>query len=203
MLSQKKEEILLKTAMCAAIAVLMWVPTLHSKSGGRCLEIHEARSTDLILAISATHFTPQEERSYNYLRIFSDSTIEWDSLKRDGPHTLHSGSKKKLPETEFNRVKSILNDPELLDLKNSYETRYAVIDSWTEWRIDFHCRGQSRSLDVLEFSPGLARAMKQPYPKALLGLGCTALQLRAEVSGDPIHPDSECKRYLGDLATLP
>jgi hypothetical protein len=49
---------------------------------------------------------------------------------------------------------------------------------------------------TLEFSPGLARTMKHPYPDALVKLGCNIEKLRAGLSGESNFPDSECKRVL-------
>ena len=156
-------------------------------------------NANMVLEVIATHTTMMEsEDRYLYLRVFSDSTAECQPSK-------HSNSEKKellvvkkaLTQDEFIQIKSVVSEPKLAAVKSKYETRYAIIDSWTEWTIKIQRQGQPQIIQVLEFSPGLARTMKHPYPKALVKLGCNIKKLRADVSGEFNSLDSECERVLG------
>jgi len=92
----------------------------------------------------------------------------------------------------------MVSDPKLSTLGPKYETRYAIVDSSTEWTIKIQrAEGEPQIIRVLEFSPGLAKTMKHPYPGALVTLGCTIEKLRTDVSGESISLDHECKKVLG------
>jgi len=78
--------------------------------------------------------------------------------------------------------------------------RGAIVDTSTEWTIKIQRPGQAQTIQVLEFSPGLARTMKHPYPDALVKLGCNIEKLRAGLSGESNFPDSECKRALRTIS---
>jgi len=136
--------------------------------------------------------------TYVYLRVFSDSTAECQPRHTAPEKNTLNSFKKTLTQDEFERIKSILDEPKVLNLRAKYdtETRWVIVDTWTQWNIKFQSRGQSRTITVLEFSPGLARAMKHPYPDTLVKLGCTIEKLRSDVSGE-LFLDSACKKVLG------
>jgi hypothetical protein len=153
---------------------------------------------DIILDVIATHSTMASEDRYVYLRAFSDGTAEYQSAKRsDAVQSDLPVMKKTLTQDEFNRIRSILSEPRLAALRPKYATRYAIVDSWTEWTVKIKRSGQTQSIQVLEFSPGLARIMKHPYPDALVRLGCNIEKLRADVSGESDSLHSDCKKALG------
>jgi hypothetical protein len=151
-----------------------------------------------ILEVIATHTTMASEHSYVYLRVFPDGTAEFQS-SRDS----HSESNvapvvsRTLNEDDFTRLKSAVSQPRLAALKLRYETRFAIIDTSTEWTVRIYGSGRAQTVQVLEFSPGLARIMKHPYPEALVKLGCTIEKLRADVSGESERHDRECSRVIG------
>jgi hypothetical protein len=188
-----KRNIFTKIAMGAGFATLVGASSLHS-SADKTWSSYENAPPHLILSVTATHATMQEKYSYQYLRLFSDASVECDSPAK----STHSTLRTRLSDDEFSKVRSTLSDPRLFHLKASYETRYAVLDSSTAWKIDFLYKDKIRNVDVLEFSPELAKTMKHPYPEVLVRLGCTVLQLRQEVSGEPVHLDSECRKYLAN-----
>jgi hypothetical protein len=159
---------------------------------------YSGSAPDVVLEVSATRSTMESDYTYLYLRVFSDSTGECQPCKPANAEKAATRTiKKPLSEDEFKRIRSILDEPKLLNLNARYETKYAVLDSWTEWNIKFEIHGQSRSVAVLSFSPGLARTMKHPYPEALTKLGCTIEKLRSDVSGESATLDGECKKVLG------
>jgi hypothetical protein len=153
---------------------------------------------DILFEVIATHSTMASEDRYVYLRVFADRTAECEFSNRsnsDGKHPL--AVKKTLSQDEFIRLESVVSEPKLASVGPKYETRYAIVDSWTEWRIKIQRPGQPQIIQVLEFSPGLARTMKHPYPDALVKLGCSIEKLRADVLGESNTLDSECKKTLG------
>lgn len=151
-----------------------------------------------IIEVIATHTTPQTEHRYMYLRVFSDGTAECQlSAPTDAKNKEPAILRKTLTKDEFTRIKSAAYEPALANVGSKYETKYAIVDSWTEWKIELHRSGQTQTIQVLEFSPGLAETMKHPYPDALVKLGCTLKKTRAAVSGEPPSHDYECEKVLG------
>jgi hypothetical protein len=158
-------------------------------------------STGVVLEVIATHTTVENENTYVYLRVFSDKTAECQSSKHSNVEKQELPTiKRKLTRDEFIRIKSVVSDPKLATLGPKYETRYAIVDSSTEWTIKIQRPGDPQTIRVLEFSPGLARTTKHPYPDALVKLGCSIQKLRADVSGESILLDYECQRVLGTLS---
>lgn len=156
-------------------------------------------SADMVLEVIATHTTMEGEDTYVYLRVFSDRTAECQSSKHSSAEKKELPSvKKMLTQNDFIWIKSVTSDPKLATLGPKYETRYAIVDSSTEWTIKIQrTAGEPQIIRVLEFSPGLARTMKKPYPDALVKLGCSIKKLRADVSGESISLEDECQRVLG------
>ena len=72
-------------------------------------------NASVLLEVIATHTTMASEDRYVYLRVFSDSTAEYQPSK-------HSNSEKKellvvkkaLTQDEFIRIKSVVSEPKLL-----------------------------------------------------------------------------------------
>ena len=154
-------------------------------------------NANMVLEVIATHTTMASEDRYVYLRVFSDSTAECQPSEHSNSGEKLLVVKRTLTQDEFIRIKSVVSEPKLAAVKPKYETRYAIVDTWTEWTIKIQRTGQPQIIQVLEFSPGLARTMKHPYSDALVKLGCNIEKLRADVSGESDGLDSECKRVLG------
>jgi len=139
----------------------------------------------------------ESEDTYIYLRVLSNRTAECQTLSHTDPDKKDLSSYKKiLTQAEFEKLESVVDNPRLHHVRARYETRYAIVDTWTEWTIKIRRPGQPQTIEVLEFSPGLAKIMKHPYPTGLVKLGCTIQKLRSEVSGESAYFDSECKRIL-------
>jgi len=135
-----------------------------------------------------------------YLRVFSDRTAEFQPRHGNSEKQELPAIKKTLTRDEFIPIKSAVSEPKLATVGPKYETRYAIVDTSTEWTIKIQRPGQAQTIQVLEFSPGLARTMKHPYPDALVNLGCNIEKLRAGLSGESNFPDSECKRALRTIS---
>jgi hypothetical protein len=134
--------------------------------------------------------------------VFSNGTAEFQpSTHRDAGTKERPTIKKTLTQDEFAQIKSCLDAPKLTTVGPKFETRYAIVDSWTKWTIEIQRPGRPQIIQILEFSPGLARAMKHPYPDPVVKLGCSIKKLRADVSGESSLLDGECQRVLG--TTIP
>jgi hypothetical protein len=154
-------------------------------------------SKEILLNVVAAHTTPQGEHSYLYLRVFSDGSAECQASTPSARVKDQPTTTKPLAKDEFSRIKSIVDDQKLAGLAPKYETKYAAVDSWTEWKIEIHGSGRMQIIQVLEFSPSLAKTMKHPYPEALVELGCSVEKARAELTGETTLFDSKCDRSRG------
>jgi hypothetical protein len=156
---------------------------------------------ETVLEVIATRTTMASETKYVYLNVFSDGTAEYQSsrINPSGKEEFLT-FKKTLTQDEFIRITLALSEPKVGALRPRYETRYAIVDTWTEWALNIHHEGKLQVIHVLEFSPGLAKEMKHPYPTALVTLGCNIQKLRADVSGEPSFLDSECVTVLASTS---
>jgi hypothetical protein len=153
-------------------------------------------SPRIILEVINSHFTVGRRIPSVYLRVFFDGTVECHTIKYVGDEK-EIVKKGKLTPEEFGRLESLLNAPEMLNVRKRYELMYRVIDSWMEWDIKVPHSGKAQEIQVLNFSPGAARDMQQPYPDALVKLGCSILKMRNEVYRDePNFLDDDCKNAL-------
>ncbi|MEQ1352862.1 MAG: hypothetical protein ABLT11_02525 [Candidatus Acidiferrum sp.] len=154
-----------------------------------------ARPPDVILEIIQTNSTFDSDDTYLYLRVFSDSTAEYE--RRHSKDDVNGRSlKKTITPDQFSRIKSAVDARKVRTLKSRYETRFAMVDTSTTWKINICGREECRTVEIMNFSPGLAKTMKQGYPEALVRLGCVARKVRSDLSGEPISGDSECLRVL-------
>jgi len=183
---------------CVVQSMLVAVMTIGFVSPSNDLTQSPSPRSEMVLEVMATSSTMTGEDTYVFLRVFSDGTAECQLLNRGDLEKKETPTiKKALSQDGFVRIKSVLSNSRLAKLKSRYETRYAIVDTSTEWTIKVLRPGQTQVIQVLEFAPGLARAMKHPYPDALVKLGCSIEDLRAELSGEPNFHDGECKRILG------
>ncbi len=146
----------------------------------------------LILEVINRHFTMGKKIPSAYLRVFSDGTAECHTEK-------FTGKEKNLTKTkvlgagEFEQLKEVISDPEMLDVEKRYERMHFVVDSWMEWDIKVQHQGGVQRIQVASFSPTSARERNQPYPNALVRLGCSILKIRNGVYGDvDIRSISDC-----------
>lgn len=148
-----------------------------------------------VLEVINRHFTVGEKIPSIYLRVSSDGTAEGHTLAYSGRER-DVVKKKTLAPDEFERLTAVLDAPELLNVKSRYESTRLIIDSWMEWDISIQRPGHAQKIEVVNFSPswfGLA----QPYPDALLQLGCSVWKIRDQVCGtEPGHNDPKCKKAL-------
>jgi len=141
------------------------------------------QSRKIILEVMNRHFTMGQRIPSIYLRVFSDGTAECHTQK-------YSRSDKDVTKTKvlsaetLEKLQAVLNDPDLLQVKKRYELMRGVVDSWMEWDITVQHPGTEESIQIANFSPSSAREKKQPYPDALVKLGCSILKIRGDVYGD-------------------
>jgi hypothetical protein len=156
--------------------------------------------TEILAEVVAIHTSPEAERTYLYLRVFSDGMAEWQSSKTAVADKELPTRSKALAKDDFLRIKSILADPRLKKLGPKYETRFAIVDSWTTWKVQIGRKEHSRGIQILEFSPDLAKTLKSPYPDDLVKLGCTFKKLRADISEEPPSSDKTCEEAGGTVS---
>jgi hypothetical protein len=133
-----------------------------------------------------------------YLRVCSDGTAEFQSSTPSNSDKAEAVSvRKTLNQDDFLRIKSAASDPKLTAVGPEYGTRYVIMDNSTQWTITVQRPRKPKIINVWEFSPDFAKTLKRPYPDALVNLGCNIQKIRADVSGESIPVDPECKRFLG------
>ena len=152
-------------------------------------------SGDTILEVFATHTSFEGDHRYVFVRVFTDGVAECESSKPSDPE--HTMRKRLLTKDEYAKIKSVVDEPKVAKLGPRYETWYGVVDTSTEWRIEIRRTGQTQVIQILNFSPGLTKIMKHPYPNGLVKLGCNVEKLRANVIGESPSLDSECKKVFG------
>ncbi|MHB8525126.1 MAG: hypothetical protein ACYDD2_03080 [Candidatus Acidiferrales bacterium] len=175
-------------------------------SGAVSLGVSGAKSNSsakLILEVINRHFTMGRKIRSVYLRVYSDGRAECHTMKYIGDEPDVVKEKTIAPE-ELRSLEAALQNPELLHVKKRYGLMYPVIDSWMEWDIKVPHGWHAEKIKVLNFSPASARERKQPYPTALLELGCLVWKVRNDVYGDeapggePFYRIDDCRRALGN-----
>jgi hypothetical protein len=162
-------------------------------------------SSKLILEVVNRHFTMGRKIRSVYLRVYSDGTAECHTVKYTG-HETDDGpdiaKQKALAPGELQRLEAALNSPELLQVQRKHGLMSPIIDSWMEWDIKVPHGWHKEKIKVLNFSPASARKKNQPYPPALLKLGCLIWKLRNNVfedeayGGEPFYRQDDCKSVL-------
>jgi len=105
--------------------------------------------------------------------------------------------RKMIPSGELNDLRGILDDKATEDLDSHYERFWGARDFRTEWQITLAEKGNSRSMNLVNFQPFLARRKHENYPRQLEKLGCMIWQLRTEVTGESLE-----RNYLGGCSSL-
>jgi hypothetical protein len=170
---------------------------LHEVHGQTTIESSHGSAAQVILEVKNKHFTVGRKIPSVYLRVFSDRSVECHSLKYTGDE-VDIVKKKTLTPDEFERVRALVDQPELLNVRKRYGLMRTVVDSWMEWDIKLQHAGRVQNITVAAFSPRSARGRNRPYPDALVKLGCSISTLRDEVcSYEPGYQlRDECEEAL-------
>jgi hypothetical protein len=83
-------------------------------------------SPRVILEVIDRHFTMGRKIPSVYLRVFSDGTAECHTVRYTGDEA-EIVKKEKLSQVELGRLKSLIDTPELLNVKKRYELMHAVM----------------------------------------------------------------------------
>jgi hypothetical protein len=130
------------------------------------------------------YFTVGEKIPSIYLRVFSDGSAECHAEKFwDEADTV---KKKVLSHEDFEQLRGLVGQPELLSVKPRYELMESVIDSWMEWTINVPYGRNVQRIEVANFSPVAAKERGEPYPDVLEKLGCSISKARSDVYGDQV-----------------
>jgi hypothetical protein len=185
-----------KTAVRATVLGLFSLGAAHLPAFGP----QQRSPQKLILEVINKHFTVGRKIPSVYLLVYSDGTAEchiekfWDEadiVKR-----------KTLDPRQLKVLQAVLGDPDLLHVNEKYGLMAPVMDSWMEWNIRAPLGPRSTKIRVLNFSPASARQKNEPYPPAILRLGCSIWKIRYEVYGDaqddrgPFYEIDDCKEAL-------
>jgi hypothetical protein len=156
-------------------------------------------SSKVILEVMNRHFTVGKKIPSIYLRVFSDGSAECHAEKYwDEPDTV---KKKALSHEDFEQLKALVGEPELLSVRPRYELMDQVIDSWMEWTIKVPHSRNVQKIEVANFAPAAAKEHKEPYPDVLVKLGCSIWKARRDVYGDQVAAGNAnragCNAILG------
>lgn len=153
-------------------------------------------SARIMLEVINRHFTVGEKIPSVYLRVFFDRTADCQLRNHYGEGT-GVVKKKVLTPKEFGTVKAAIDQPELPKVQRRYELMHPVFDSWMEWDIKVQHSDGVQEITVANFSPESTRGPSQPYPHALVTLGCSISKFRNDVCGDePEWRSRNCGKVL-------
>lgn len=185
-----------RTLRNVSLALLGAGTLLCDLSGQTTVEPANDSSAPVILEVINRHFTVGKKIPSVFLRVSSDRTVECHPLSYTGEDT-GVVKKKILRPKEFEGVKALVDQPELPKVKNRYELTHPVFDSWMEWDIKIQHPDGVQNITVANFSPESTRGPSQPYPDALVMLGCSISKMRGEVCADePGYRRSNCEKVL-------
>lgn len=156
-------------------------------------------SSRVTLEVINRHFTVGEKIRSVYVRVFSDGTAECRTEKySDEPDNV---KRRVLAPEDFERLKALLKQPELLSAKPRYGLMAPVIDSWMEWTIKVPHGQNVQTIEVANFNPAAAKESKTPYPDVLVKLGCSIWKIRSDVYADEVAAGkarrADCNAILG------
>lgn len=149
----------------------------------------------IILDVPATQYAIGLDWDYAYVRVFSDGHAEAQTFTLKSPFEKPQLTTvtTTLSRERFAAVEHLLDDSEVMDLDSRYPQRISkvVLDFFTVWHIRLRHRGSEQQLEVVEFAPVAAKQRGQPYPNALVKLGCVIAMTRAETIGEEFR-QPEC-----------
>jgi hypothetical protein len=169
---------------------------IYELRGQTIIESPDDSPARMILEVINRHFTVGQKIPSVYLRVLSDRTATCHLLNSTGKDTGIVKEKTLTPE-EFERLKAQLDRPDLRKVKRRYDLTHSVFDSWMEWDISVPHADRLQDITVADFSPSPTRGSSQPYPDALVMVGCSISMLRDEVCGDERdYRRSNCEKVL-------
>jgi hypothetical protein len=133
----------------------------------------------LLLRVVNRHFTVGKRIPSDFLKVFSDGTVECRAVKF-GKHDEDAVKKTQLSRDELTKVISALNDSGFGHLSHDYKLQRLVVDSWMEWDITIEQPARRQNV-TLAFAGG---SDQTTLPEALGKLGCLILELRRTAYGD-------------------
>jgi hypothetical protein len=153
-------------------------------------------SAQIMIEVTNRHFTVGEKLPSVYLRVFFDRTADCQLRNHYGKGT-DVVQKKVLMSSEFEAMKALVDQPELRKIDKRYGLTHPVFDSWMEWDIKVQHSEGEQEITVANFSPESTRGPSQPYPDALVMLGCSISKLRNDVCSDePDWRSRNCGKVL-------
>jgi hypothetical protein len=168
-----------RIALCLAASAPLCA--LHGQISSESGKSSAPDSTSkVILEVVNNHFTMGRKIPSIYLRLFSDGTAECHAVSFTGDEQ-ETVKKERLSPKEFEKIRVVLNQPGLRDVKGRYDLPRIVFDSWMEWDVTSH---DSQLVHDVTVSFGPDDRDLGPFPEALGNLGCQILKIREYVYGD-------------------
>ena len=144
----------------------------------------------VLLQVVNRHFTVGKRIPSDYLKVFSDGTVECQEIDNQ---YLDAVKKTQIGPNELVQVTSVLNDPTLRDLSRDYALPRVIIDSWMEWDITINRSAMPPQKITLAFG---GRSGTSRLPDGLRKLGCQILELRRRAYGDDVaYYKPACKAF--------
>jgi hypothetical protein len=190
----------MQTSLKAIIAVGVLMIALSVYANGLIQSLDPSPHENVILEVSATDNDGYTGTAHTHLvlRILSDQDVEWQSSVSSDSKQFNS-FRRTMTKNEFNRIKSVVDDPKIRKLRSRYELMSGV-DTSTVWKISISHPGQPQIIETVQsstFRPSLMRLIKRPMPDTFVKLGCTIQNLSDDVMGrGDVDLDSDCKRIL-------
>jgi hypothetical protein len=151
-----------------------------------------------VIEVTAVSFDIAWQQEYLYLKVQADGTLEAQVLKRkSGDMRFEKADvvavKRTLSTAELQRLQTVVSQRGTLRLKPTYKQgMFIIIDAGTWWDIQIPRANQPQRIHVVGFAPSAAKAVKHPYPLALLALGCTIEKLRGDTIGEDLARQDDC-----------
>lgn len=133
----------------------------------------------LLLRVVNRHFTVGKRIPSDFLKVFSDGTVECHAVKF-GKHDEDAVKKTQLSPADLAKVNSTFNDSGFRQLSHGYKLHRLVVDSWMEWDITIKQPSHRQNI-TLAFAGG---SDQTALPEAIGKIGCLILQLRRNAYGD-------------------
>jgi hypothetical protein len=151
---------------------------------------------DVLLEVVQTTNDIHRSETLGYVRIRSDGRGEAHSTQSVDFRNIDLKRKTISPE-ELNELRGILNDKSTGNLDSHYDRLWGAKDFRIEWQVTLLEDGNTRSINLVNFQPFLARRKHEDYPRQLERLGCMIWLLRTEVTGEGLE-----RNYLEGCGSL-
>jgi hypothetical protein len=151
---------------------------------------------DVLFEVLHNSWDVERNETLVYLRVYSNGFAEAHPMRKVDFRNIEF-KHKQLSDNELTSLRNLLTDPTTAGLEPKYSRNWGNKDFGYKFDISFPMNGGTKSLELDNFQPFLARKQRKPYPKQLEKLGCSIWKLRLEVTDEPLE-----KNWLKGCADL-